>query len=45
MKEIRLLRQQLTNIIKDVDPDTNIELDPKMPPPSKAQVLIVAYVY
>ena len=38
MLEIRKLRQQLTNTINTVCPGDEVNLDPKMPPPSQEQV-------
>lgn len=38
MQEIHCLREQLTNIMKTIDPSLDIELDPHMPPPTKKQV-------
>lgn len=38
MLEIRSLRQQLTNILNNLDPSLQLELDSRMNPPTKSQV-------
>ncbi len=44
MKEIRQLRQQLTNIFKSVDADSSITMNPKMSPPSKEQETLLRQI-
>lgn len=44
MKEIRLLRMQLTNIINSIDSEDKLEFNAKLLPPSKDQELVIRQI-